>query len=285
MNHSQFSSAQSARQALAGRLQEIRLDAGLSARGLSDAAGWHEAKTSRIEHAKQAPSDADLRAWCEVCSAAKLIPELIAELRAVNSMWLDWRRAERDGLKQLNVSVRDLYERTKQYRSYTQTMIPGLLQTSAYTTAVLRSIRDRRQISVDDVAAAVTERLERQHILREGDHRFAFILETAALRCQVGGPEVLTEQLRHLLDVMSLPAVSLGIIPTTVDRTSRWPVEDFYVFDNSQANVELVSGFLTVTHPREIAMYAETFAAFAKLAVYGPAARALIVAALDELQL
>jgi hypothetical protein len=82
---------------------------------------------------------------------------------------------------------------------------------------------------------------------------------------------------------MSLPAVSLGIIPTTVDRTSRWPVEDFYVFDNTQANVELVSGFLTVTHPREIAMYAETFAAFAKLAVYGRAAQALITGAIDDL--
>lgn len=125
MPDSPFSSAQGARQALANRLQEIRLDAGLTARALSAAAGWHEAKTSRIEHAKQQPSEADLRAWCYVCSAPKVIPELIAELRAVNSMWLDWRRAEQNGLKQLNVSVRDIYERTKQYRSYCQSMIPG----------------------------------------------------------------------------------------------------------------------------------------------------------------
>jgi transcriptional regulator with XRE-family HTH domain len=283
MPDSQFSSAQSARQALANRLQEIRLDAGLTARGLSAAAGWHEAKTSRIEHAKQQPSEADLRAWCYVCSAPKLIPELIAELRAVNSMWLDWRRAERNGLKQLNVSVRDIYERTRQYRSYCQSMIPGLLQTPEYTTAVLASLRDRRQIPVDDVASAVAERMDRQHVLYEGDHRFAFVLEAAALHYQVGGPEVLAGQLRHLLDVMRLPSVSLGIIPTTVDRTPRWPVEDFYIFDNKQANVELVSGFLTITHPREIAMYAETFAALSKLAVYGSQAHRLITAALAEL--
>ncbi|TCO38148.1 helix-turn-helix protein [Kribbella antiqua] len=283
MPDSQFSSAQSARQALAGRLQEIRLDAGLSARALSTAAGWHEAKTSRIEHAKQQPSEADLRAWCCVCSAEKLIPELIAELRAVNSMWLDWRRAERNGLKHLNVSVRDIYERTRQFRSYCQSMIPGLLQTPEYTTAVLASLRERRQVQVDDVASAVAERMDRQHVLYEGDHRFAFVLELAALRYQVGGPEVLTGQLRHLLDVMQLASVSLGIIPTSVDRTPRWPVEDFYIFDNKQANVELVSGFLTITHPREIAMYAESFAALSKLAVYGSRARRLITAALAEL--
>jgi transcriptional regulator with XRE-family HTH domain len=283
MPDSQFSSAQSARRALADRLQEIRLDAGLSARALSAAAGWHEAKTSRLEHAKQQLSEADLRAWCYVCSAPKLIPELIAELRAVNSMWLDWRRAERNGLKHLNVSVRDIYERTRQFRSYCQSMIPGLLQTPEYTTAVLASLRERRQVPVDDVASAVAERTDRQHILYEGDHKFAFVLEAAALHYQVGGPDVLAGQLRHLLDVMRLASVSLGIIPTSVDRSPRWPVEDFYIFDNNQANVELVSGFLTITHPREIAMYAESFAALSKLAVYGSRARTLITAALAEL--
>ncbi|GAA3594929.1 helix-turn-helix transcriptional regulator [Kribbella ginsengisoli] len=283
MTESKFSSAQSARQALANRLQEIRLDAGLTARALSSAAGWHEAKTSRIEHAKQQPSEADLRAWCYVCSAPKLIAELVGELRAVNSMWLDWRRAEQAGLAQLNASVRDIYERTKQYRSYCQSMIPGLLQTSEYTTAVLASLRDRRQVPVDDVAVAVAERMDRQHILYEGDHKFAFVLEVATLRYQVGGPEILAQQLRHLLDVMRLPSVSLGFIPTTVDRTPRWPVEDFYIFDNKQANVELVSGFLTITNPREIGMYAETFTALTKLAVYGPRARNLIAEALREL--
>jgi len=63
----------------------------------------------------------------------------------------------------------------------------------------------------------------------------------------------------------------------------RWPVEDFYIFDNSQANVELVSGFLTITHRREIAMYAESFAALAKIAVHGSHARRLITGALAEL--
>ncbi|MDX3004488.1 helix-turn-helix transcriptional regulator [Kribbella solani] len=283
MPEAQFSSAQSAHHALANRLQEIRLDAGMTARALSAAAGWHEAKTSRIEHAKQRPTENDVRAWCYVCTVPKLTPELIAELRAVNSMWLDWRRAEQNGLKQINVAVRDIYERTRRFRSYCQSMIPGLLQTSEYTTAVLTSVRERRKVAVDDIAAAVEERVERQHILREGDHTFAFVLEEATLRYQVGGYAVLADQLRHLLDSSRLPSITLGVIPATVDRSARWPVEDFYVFDNAQANVELVSGFLTITHPREVAMYAETFAALSSLAVYGAAARRLITGALAEL--
>ncbi|MGW5188947.1 helix-turn-helix domain-containing protein [Kribbella sp. NPDC004138] len=283
MSASQSSSAQSARQALADRLRDIRLDAGLSARALATAAGWHEAKTSKIEHGKQQPSEADLRIWCAVCSAPELLPELTSELRSVDSMWLDWRRAERSGLRHLNASVRDLYERTKQYRSYCQTMVPGLLQTADYTNAVLTSIRDRRRVAINDIDAALAERMDRQRILTQRRHTFAFVLEEAALRCRLGGPAVLAQQLRHLLDVMQLASVSLGVIPADIDRSSRWPVEDFYIFDSTQANVELVSGFLTITHPREIAMYAETFTALSKLAVYGSTARALIKASLAEL--
>jgi transcriptional regulator with XRE-family HTH domain len=283
MPASQSSSAQSARQALADRLRDIRLDAGLSARALATAAGWHEAKTSKIEHGKQQPTEADLRAWCAVCSAAGLLPELIAELRSVDSMWLDWRRAERTGLRHLNAAVRDLYERTRQYRSYCQTMVPGLLQTAEYTTAVLTSIRDRRRVAINDIDATLAERMGRQRVLIQRGHTFAFVLEEAALHYQLGGPAVLTHQLHHLLDVMKLASVSLGVIPADVDRSSRWPVEDFYIFDNTQANVELVSGFLTITHPREIAMYAETFTALSKLAVYGSTARALIKASLADL--
>lgn len=74
-----------------------------------------------------------------------------------------------------------------------------------------------------------------------------------------------------------------GLLQTHVDRTPRWPVEDFHIFDNLQANVELVSGFLTITHPREISMYAESFAALARLAVHGSHARRLISGALAEL--
>jgi transcriptional regulator with XRE-family HTH domain len=65
------SSVQRARQELAERLREIRLDAGLTARALSAAADWHEAKTSRIESAKQAPGEADIQTWCQMCDLSR----------------------------------------------------------------------------------------------------------------------------------------------------------------------------------------------------------------------
>ncbi|MFC5834050.1 Scr1 family TA system antitoxin-like transcriptional regulator [Nonomuraea insulae] len=92
-------------------------------------------------------------------------------------------------------------------------------------------------------------------------------------------------QLGHLLSVSVLPSISLGIIPLGADRSTIWPTEGFFMFDDAEVTVELVSGHLTVTRPHEIGMYAGAFTDLAGLAVYGKSARTLIrsaLAALDE---
>jgi transcriptional regulator with XRE-family HTH domain len=131
------SRVQRARQELAERLREIRLDAGLTGRALSAAAGWHEAKTSRIESAKQALSDADIQTWCRVCRAERDAPDLIAASRAADSMYVDWRRLTRTGLRRTQEARRPLYERTSLFKVYCSTVVPGFLQTPAYATALL----------------------------------------------------------------------------------------------------------------------------------------------------
>lgn len=277
------SSAQHARQALADRLREIRLDARLTARALAASAGWHESKTSRIENGKTPPTDEDIERWCRVCGAPERTDELIAELRAADSLWLDWRRMERAGLRQAQESVRDLYERTRLFRFYSSVMIPGPIQTARYVKAVLSAIRDRRGLK-DDVADAVAERMDRQHIVYEGDHRFCIVLEENTLRHRIGSEEVMEEQLAHLLSVSRLPSMSLGVIPLDADRSAMWPVEMFFIFDNAQVNVELVSGFLTITHPREIEMYTRGFSELMDAAVYGVKARSLITSAIKALK-
>src|ERR1039457_6056637 len=88
------SSVRQARAALVQRLREIRLDAGLTARALALAAGWHESKVSRIEHVRTPPSDADIRLWCQICGAGDQAVDLIASSRAADSMYTEWRRLE-----------------------------------------------------------------------------------------------------------------------------------------------------------------------------------------------
>lgn len=278
---SSYSSAQQARQALADRLAELCRDAGLTGADIADRCEWSLSKSSRIMNARTPPSADDIRAWCRACGAEDQTEDLIASLRTAEGMWVGWRRMERAGLKQAQEARLPLYQRTRRFRSYSSWLVPGMIQTRPYTTAALQAIQRRRGL-VDDVAEAVAARMERQRVLYEGDRRFAFLVEESVLRAGIGGAEVMAGQLGHLVSVASLPNVSLGVVPMQPDR-ERWPAEGFWIYDTAQVNVELISGYLTITQPSEVAMYAETFAELAALAVYGANARALITDAMDRL--
>ncbi|MFE7838388.1 helix-turn-helix domain-containing protein [Streptomyces sp. NPDC057474] len=276
------SSVQQAREALGKRLREIRQDSGLTARELASRAGWHESKCSRIENGRTAPSDDDLRTYTLHCDAAAQTDDLIATARNISGAYVEYRRMERSGLRRAQESVIPLWERTRHFRAYSSWLIPGPFQTRAYIEAILRAIRDRRALP-DDLSEAVQVRVDKQRVLHEGPRRFAVLLEESALRHRIGGADTMAGQLGHLLSLATLPNVSLGVIPLSADRTALWPVEDFWIFDDAQVNVELVSAFLTITQPHEVGVYAQTFADLAELAVYGAPARSLITAAIDSL--
>lgn len=256
-------------------------DAGLEGKDLAAWCGWHPSKVSRISTGKAKPSEDDIRAWCRACGVEDQAGDLIASLRAVEGMWLTWHRLERAGLRQSQEERLPLYQRTCRFRSYSSWALPGLLQTSQYTEDVLRMIQ-RQRVSLDDVADAVAARMERQRVLHEGQRVFAFLIEEPVLRNTLSSGESQEEQLEHLLTVSGLPNVSLGVVPVAQQRR-QLPVENFWIYDNAQVNIELVSGYLTLTQPSEVQAYANTFATLAEMAVYGDKARALLHRARDSL--
>ncbi|RBQ20162.1 transcriptional regulator [Spongiactinospora rosea] len=271
------SSVLAARRLIAQRLRELRLDAGLSARALAAAAGWHESKSSRIENAKTPPSDDDLRAWCGACGADGEVEELIAASRQADEMYVEWRRVHRAGLRRTQESGIARYEATRHFRVYCSHVVPGLLQTAAYARALLASVAAFRGLP-DDSEAAAQARLTRSRVLHEGDHRFAILMEESVLRYRIGDADVMSGQLDHLLTVMALPRVSLGVIPQTESRR-LWPVEAFHIFDDRAVKVELLTASVNVTQPREIAQYAKGFDELAAMARYGRHAHDLIAQA------
>lgn len=262
------SSVQRARQELAARLRDVRLDAGLTARQLAALAGWHESKTSRIENAKQALTDEDIRAWCRVCGAAERAADLIAASRGADSMYAEWRRQNLGGLRRTQEARVPLYERTRVMRVYCSTVMPGLFQTVPYAEALFGAIT-AFQGTPDDVTDAVAARMKRNKVLYEPGHRFAVVIEESVLRYPVGGAGVLAGQLGHLLEVMSLPSVWLGIIPFTAEARPMWTLETFTCFDAERAHVELLAAQVTVTVSREVRTYLDAFAELAALAVQG----------------
>lgn len=281
MPESPSSSVQRARQQLAGRLRDIRLDAGMNGRDLSKAAGWHPAKTTRIEGAKQAPSEDDIRTWCRVCRAEREVPDLIAASRAADSMYVEWRRVNRGGLRRLQEPASPLFLRTRWFKSYCPAVVPGFLQTPGYASALLSSIAAFREIP-DDTEQAAAARMNRNRILADGSRRFSLLVEEEVLWHRIGGPDVMAAQLGRLAEAAELPGVTLGVIPFTAQRPI-WPLEAFTVFDNERVIVELLSAEVNVTAPSEIALYLRAFERLGRAAVHGDAARALIAGALTAL--
>jgi transcriptional regulator with XRE-family HTH domain len=281
MPQSPLSAAQVARQALADRLQDMRKDAGLTGRELSARCGWHPAKTSRIQKAESVPSDADIRAWCTACGAQEQIPELIAASRSVASMYTEWKRLQRIGLRQLQATYTHSYTEARLMRFYSSDVIPGMLQTHGYATAILSRFADQAS-SATDLEQAVAQRMQSAQPMYTGHHRIACLIEESVLRYRIAEAPVMARQLRHLLTLMSLPRVSLGVIPFAT-RRSLWPVETFHVLDDRMVEVELVTARVRITNPSEVHEYVQTFAELRGFAVYGQEARAVITSAIDAL--
>ncbi|MET9494594.1 helix-turn-helix transcriptional regulator [Streptomyces sp. NPDC006552] len=282
MPHSPSSSAQAARESVAGRLRAIRKGAGLTVVELAGRCGWHHAKTSRIENAKTPPAPADIRRWCTECDTPEQIDDLVAASLNAESLYREWRRRTRQGLRQLQESYLDLYRATRLFRVYSPSLVPGLLQTEGYAAALLDANAGLLDIP-NDSAAAAKARIERSRIIHRTGHKFLFVVEEAVLHYQLGDRAAMAAQLGYLLTAGALPAVSFGVIPADTRQRVQWPQELFHVYDDTLVSVELLSAQVDVAQPSEIALYLKAFEQLRSMAVYGAAARALITRAIGAL--
>lgn len=270
-----------AREAFGNRLREIRLDAGLSGRQLAEATGFHYTKVSRVEHGGQSLSDADIRAWCVACRADEQIPDLIAQMRAVDTLYRDYRHAARRGLRHLQTPWVELYERTKLFRVHEHWIVPGLLQTEAYSLAVMSYRVDLMRLPTADLEEANAIRMDRQRVLHEGQRRFVFLLAEQVLYSQVPSASAMVEQLDRIVDGMGPARVSLGIIPATSGMGAHTQAP-FWIFDDTLVQVETLTAGLDITRPEEIAAYLTAFENMRRAAVFGRNAKALITKARHE---
>jgi hypothetical protein len=96
--------------------------------------------------------------------------------------------------------------------NFEPSLIPGLAQTAGYAAEVMRGI-----ITVDpeDVLPRVEARAARQALLsRPYPPQVTFFINESVLRFPVGGPQVMNEQLLHLVLLTVKPQIKVRIVPT-----------------------------------------------------------------------
>ncbi|WP_206062306.1 helix-turn-helix domain-containing protein [Nonomuraea basaltis] len=267
---------------LGTRLREIRTGAALTGRALAARAGWHYTKVSRMEHGVKTATEEEIRTWCRICGAEDQVPDLIATVRAIHSMYQELRRQTRAGMKRLMQAPVPLYERTHRFRIYEHNVIPGLFQTAGYARSMLTFWFDFLD-APNDLDVAVAARLDRQQVIHGPDKRFDVLLEEQALRTWFGSAAVQAEQLERLLTVMSHPHVSVRIIPMMIERPCVASA-GFWIFDDELVTLETPTASMEITRPREIELYARMFEHLASVALAGRAARSLVLAVIKELR-
>lgn len=274
-------SVHQARQALGLRLRELRRHSGLTGRQLAGQLGWPPSKISKLENGRQTPTDGDLQAWATATGAEKVVEELMASLHTLESQHAEWRRQLRGGLRGHQIELARLDEKTKLFRAFESTFIPGLLQTAEYARARFgQSIRVLKVL--DDVDEAVRVRLQRQEILYRPDKRFHFLLTEAVLRYRLCPVEVMLAQLDRLVALSAMRNVRLGVIPFKAPYAVA-PAHGFWLLDEDLVIVETFSAELNLAQPQEIALYSAIFDRLAAIASYGRDARAVITRVIEEL--
>lgn len=196
---------------LGSQLRKLR-----EARGLSrDAAGYtiraSGSKMSRLELGRVSFKErdvADLLVLYGVTDADERDALLSLAGRANEPGW--WHRYS-DILPGWFHAYVGLEEAASRIRTYEGHLVPGLLQTEDYARAVHRAWPGA---AAADVERRVRLRMDRQVLLRRTDppHLWA-VIDEAALRRQVGGPEVLRAQLEHLVAMTKLPNVTVQVMP------------------------------------------------------------------------
>lgn len=248
------------RRRLAAELRRLREAAGLTAKQAAAEAkkrapdrSWFEAKVTRIETRKIVRvRDTDVQTLLDVYGVTspdqREAYRRLAREAAQSGWWVGYRDILGAG------TYVDLESEASRVRTYQSLVLPGLLQTEAYASALVRSGGVTNE---EEAARRVEVRMMRQHILSRADApRLWAIIDESALR-KVPAP-IVAGQLRHLIDVQR-PSLRVQVLPDTVGPHAAmggsFVILDF-PSDPSIVYVEQPAGSaLLIEDPEQITLY------------------------------
>ncbi|MFD6934667.1 helix-turn-helix domain-containing protein [Streptomyces goshikiensis] len=205
------------RRRLGLELRALRKEAGFNLGDAATLLGLSGAPAlSKIENGKQRVAPIAVAGFLETYNCPKDSARA-AEIRVLASLASSGKRMSlltryRDTVRDPFAEYIHLEELAKRSETYGH-IIPGLLQTDAYAQAVVAG--SRKWSTQRDIRKFVELRMVRQRALtRDEPLGLWCVLDEAALRRQVGGPEVMREQYRRLLEVSEkLPHVAIQVLP------------------------------------------------------------------------
>ncbi|WP_455362342.1 helix-turn-helix domain-containing protein [Streptomyces sp. SYSU K21746] len=247
---------------LGAELRRLREAAG---KRIEDVAAHLECSMSKVSRVEtgQAPIKArdvrDLLQWYEVTDPAQVETVMQIHRDAQKQGW--WAHYE-EILPSGMATYVGLESDARILRAYEPIFVHGLLQTEDVARAVIEAVRPGEP---EEVERLVRFRMERQQLLtRKPDPlELWVVLEESALRCPVGGKEVMAAQVKQLIQTAAMPNVTLQIMPTAkgahMAMAGTFALLDFEPATSSVVYVDSIAGNVYLEKERDVRRFTQTF--------------------------
>ncbi len=250
------------RRQLGAELRRLRDRAGRTAADMAAELGWSESKLSRIETAAIGIRDPDLHRLLDLYAVAAKERTRLFTL-AGQARQRAWWEAYGNALPDPYEAYIGFEAEAVSISTYEAQVVPGLLQTAEYASAVTQAdgVFEDREVIEQRVAV----RMARQAVLtREQPPKLWAILDEAALRRPIGGPDVQRRQLLRLVEASEQPMITIQVLPFSVGA-HRALAGSFVVLEfagpaeHALAHSEGMTGGVFRTKPEEVRSYLKSF--------------------------
>jgi hypothetical protein len=235
-------------------------------------AGITQPQVSRAEHSQGAPWTRDqAAAYAAALGATEVQTARLVELAAARS---DSHITSRNVLVRsaaaIQARIRDLEAAAVELRSWVPDAVPGVLQTEAWTRAILDGDGEG-----DPGPEWWEARRARVALLDDPGRVWLEVVSEAALRWVVGTRQIAADQVQHLIDLSTRPNVRLGVIDLGTPKSFPMP-RGFHLYDRRTVEAATDIGTAFVDEPADVEHYWRLFDRVWGVAVFDDEARGLL---------
>lgn len=217
------------RRQLGRYLREAREGAGLTVERAATLMEWHKSTLSRLERGlTEKVRVRDVSGLCEVYGLDSEKADAARQL-AEQTPARSWWRSYGDVIAAKFNTYVALEGDASELAIFQPLIVPGILQTADYARTLDRQYFPDE--SDEELDRRVSLRMQRQHRItrRRQPVRLSVILHENVLRTVVGGPQLMTGQLRHIVDLGTRENIQVRVLPFRAGFATGHVVSQFIV--------------------------------------------------------
>ncbi|MFJ9695567.1 Scr1 family TA system antitoxin-like transcriptional regulator [Kitasatospora sp. NPDC101183] len=201
LNRKELDPTSSPRESFGALLRSSREALGWTQQELGDAMGYSDSYISAVETGRKSTSRKFVRAADRALGTGQTLE-------------LTWIGMRRRGFLEGFPEHAAQEARASLIRIYEPNLIPGLLQITAYASAIEAAAVQRGSSTPDQAEERVRYLMARQRLLRRPEPPVIHVvIDESALRRPVGGADTMRAQLDHLAEMASKPHVIFQVAP------------------------------------------------------------------------